>query len=96
LGQQTLLGGDGKDALIGGPDDTLTGGDGPDTFAFGPGFGHNIVTDFHQSSDVIQWDRSIFANTQSVFSHLASDGHGEASLRSMPTIVRRRRSMSRG
>ena len=76
LGQQQLLGGNGKDILVGGPEDVLTGGNGPDTFVFREGFGHVTITDFKTRNDVIQWDKNIFANVASIFDHIASDGHG--------------------
>ena len=46
-GNDILFGGKGDDRLIGGDgDDRLTGGKGHDTFVFGPGSGHDVVTDF--------------------------------------------------
>jgi VCBS repeat-containing protein len=76
LGQQTIIGSNGKDTLVGGPDDILTGGNGADTFVFRAGFGHNTITDFDFHIDVIQWAQGTFATIESVFSHMASDGHG--------------------
>jgi Ca2+-binding RTX toxin-like protein len=46
-GNNTLSGGGGADHLTGGAgDDTLTGGAANDVFVFGPGFGHDTITDF--------------------------------------------------
>ena len=47
-GNDTISAGSGADTLIGGTgDDRLTGGAGNDTFVFRPGFGNDVVTDFH-------------------------------------------------
>jgi Ca2+-binding RTX toxin-like protein len=46
-----LIGGDGNDRL--------TGGHGPDTFVFGPGFGHDVVTDYSHA-DHIEFDGGVF------------------------------------
>lgn len=65
-GNDFLFGGNGKDRLIGGDgDDRLTGGHGPDTFVFGPGFGHDIVTDFSHA-DSIEFDGGVFRNVHDV------------------------------
>ena len=46
-GRDTLLGGAGNDVLNGGQArDFLTGGEGFDIFEYGPGSGHDIITDF--------------------------------------------------
>ena len=51
-GDDVLEGGNGRDTLIGGQgNDTLAGGWGADVFVFGPGFGHDIVTDFENGID---------------------------------------------
>ena len=76
LGQQQLIGGNGKDILVGGPGDVLTGGNGPDTFAFGKGFGHVTVTDFHTHDDVIQFGKGLFSDVASILDHVTADGHG--------------------
>ncbi len=65
-GNDFLFGGNGKDRLIGGDgDDRLTGGNGGDTFVFGPGFGHDVVTDFSHA-DRIEFDGGVFQNFQQV------------------------------
>jgi Ca2+-binding RTX toxin-like protein len=65
-GDDFLFGGDGKDRLIGGDgNDRLTGGHGPDTFVFGPGFGHDVVTDYSHA-DHIEFDGGVFHNLHQV------------------------------
>ena len=65
-GDDFLFAGNGGDRLIGGDgDDRLSGGHGPDTFAFGPGFGHDIVTDFSHA-DHIEFDGGVFQNFKQV------------------------------
>ncbi|HEV2970744.1 MAG TPA: Ig-like domain-containing protein [Pirellulales bacterium] len=59
------------------PDQTLSGFGASDTFVFNfAGVGHTVLTDFHPLSDVLQFDESIFANTQAVLRALHDDGHG--------------------
>ena len=65
-GNDVLDAGLGKDLLIGGTgNDQLTGGQGSDTFVFGPGFGHDVVTDFTHD-DRIEFDGGVFQNAQQV------------------------------
>ena len=65
-GDDFLFAGNGGDRLIGGDgDDRLSGGHGPDTFVFGPGFGHDIVTDFSHA-DHIEFDGGVFQNFKQV------------------------------
>jgi serralysin len=65
-GDDFLFGGNGPDRLIGGTgNDQLTGGNGPDTFVFGPGFGHDVITDFTHP-DRIEFDGGLFGNFQAV------------------------------
>jgi Ca2+-binding RTX toxin-like protein len=65
-GDDFLFGGNGSDRLIGGDgNDRLTGGNGQDTFVFGPGFGHDTITDF-TPADRIEFDGGLFQNFQAV------------------------------
>jgi Ca2+-binding RTX toxin-like protein len=65
-GDDFLFGGNGRDRLIGGDgNDRLTGGHGPDTFVFGPGFGHDVVTDYNHA-DHIEFDGGVFHNLHQV------------------------------
>jgi Ca2+-binding RTX toxin-like protein len=51
-GRDDLAGQGGLDILSGGGgDDTLTGGAGDDTFVFEPGFGSDVIMDFHAGAD---------------------------------------------
>lgn len=66
-GDDTLNGGNGKDTLNAGDgNDILTGGNGGDTFVFGPHFGNDIVTDFGNGPDHIEFDHTVFANFAAV------------------------------
>ena len=65
-GKDMLDGGLGKDQLIGGAgDDQLTGGQAADAFVFGPGFGHDVITDFTHD-DRVEFDGGVFQNAQQV------------------------------
>jgi serralysin len=65
-GDDFLFAGNGRDRLIGGDgDDRLSGGQGPDAFVFGPGFGHDVVTDFSHA-DHIEFDGGVFQNFKQV------------------------------
>jgi Ca2+-binding RTX toxin-like protein len=65
-GDDFLFGGNGSDRLIGGDgNDRLTGGNGQDTFVFGPGFGHDTITDFTHA-DRIEFDGGVFQNFRAV------------------------------
>jgi Ca2+-binding RTX toxin-like protein len=65
-GDDFLFGGNGRDRLIGGDgNDRLTGGHGHDTFLFGPGFGHDVVTDYSHA-DHIEFDGGVFRNFHQV------------------------------
>jgi Ca2+-binding RTX toxin-like protein len=74
----TLRGANGNDTLTGGAgNDILTGGKGIDTFVFGPGFGHDRITDFAVKGamqDVIQFDSTVFADFAAVMAHAAQAG----------------------
>ncbi|MEH2511494.1 hypothetical protein V1291_002848 [Nitrobacteraceae bacterium AZCC 1564] len=73
-----LFGENGNDLLSGGAgNDYLHGGNGSDTFVFAQNFGHDIIGQFHDgfgTEDVIQFDRSVFANFSEVQSHMAQIG----------------------
>ena len=65
-GDDFLFAGNGPDRVIGGDgNDRLNGGGGPDTFVFGPGFGHDVVTDFSHA-DHIEFDGGVFQNFNQV------------------------------
>jgi Ca2+-binding RTX toxin-like protein len=65
-GDDFLFGGNGSDRVIGGDgNDRLTGGNGADTFVFGPGFGHDTITDFSHA-DFIEFDGGVFRDFQGV------------------------------
>jgi VCBS repeat-containing protein len=72
LGAQTLGGGNAHDVLIAGPGDVLTGGNGPDVFVFRGNFGMNTITDFG-SSDLLELDKTHFANANDVLAHTVFD-----------------------
>lgn len=85
-GNNLLSGMIGRDRLQGGSgDDTLIGGRDCDTFVFKPGFGQDVITDFAVSGaysavgpdhDVIEFDKSIFADAEAVFSHSVDKVYG--------------------
>ncbi len=54
--------------------ETFTGSGGNDSFAFTGNFGHDIISDYHAASDVIQLDHSVFTDFASVLSHAAQVG----------------------
>ncbi|MFZ2155834.1 MAG: M10 family metallopeptidase C-terminal domain-containing protein, partial [Bradyrhizobium sp.] len=56
--------------------DVMVGGGGSDTFVFAPNFGRDTISNFESGQDIIQIDRSIFADAAAVFSHAAEDGRG--------------------
>lgn len=56
-GNDRLTGGAGRDSLDGGTgDDVLTGGTGADVFEFDAGDGHDIITDFQNGRDRLDFD----------------------------------------
>jgi hypothetical protein len=65
----SLSGGTGDDVLIGRPNDTLVGGAGSDHFVFNPGFGKETINDFTHGSDVVVFDKTLFANFQDLAAH---------------------------
>lgn len=75
LGDQTLIAGNSRVVLIGGPNDTLIAGHSRDTFVFGPtNFGANTIENFDVRKDTIQIDDTLFANFAAVQSHAAQIG----------------------
>ena len=62
LGNDRVDGGVGNDRLDGGLGvDTLTGGTGTDTFIFGAGYRRDIIADFTDNVDTIQFARQLWA-----------------------------------
>lgn len=94
-----LIGNTGNNVIEGGAgNDTLTGGGGNDTFVFHAGFGQDTILDFSEGvgvGDVIQVDRTIFANFTAVTSHahqvgtslVISDGVGNSITLSNATLA---------
>src|SRR5437588_11597471 len=84
MGNDNLSGGDGNDTIGGGlgndvieggaGNDTLTGGGDSNTFVFGAGFGQDAITDFIPGTDVIKFDRAIFADFAAVMAAAAQVG----------------------
>lgn len=77
-GNDYLFGENGNDVLIGGAgNDYLHGGNGSDTFVFAANFGKDIIGQFHDgfgTEDVIQFDKSVFADFAAVQSHMSQVG----------------------
>jgi len=77
-GNEYLSGGIGDDKLTGSKgNDQLSGGDGNDVFVFGPNFGHDVIAEFQSATsaqDVVQFDKTVFADFNAVQSHMAQDG----------------------
>ena len=70
----------GIDTLIGnGGNDILTGGAGADTFVFGPGFGHDTITDFKAQGsghDFLSFSKALFTSAADVLAHTDDGGFG--------------------
>jgi Ca2+-binding RTX toxin-like protein len=77
-GNEALYGGTGNDKLTGGAgNDHLTGGADNDIFIFGPGFGKDVITDFHHTNgeqDVVQFDHAVFTDFSALQSHMSQEG----------------------
>ncbi len=77
-GNDALLGGTGHEFLYGGAgNDRLTGGAGNDTFVFAANFGKDSIADFQNANgtqDIVQFDRTVFADFSAVQSHMAQSG----------------------
>lgn len=68
----TLIGSDGADELVGGAgSDSLSGGSGADTFVFGVGDGQDIILDFEDGLDLIE-----FRSTSLTFAELSISDEG--------------------
>jgi len=66
-GDDWIYGGLGQDALIGGAgNDVMFGGWGADTFVFNKGFGRDMIVDFTNGQDVLQFSRAVFADFAAV------------------------------
>jgi probable HAF family extracellular repeat protein/VCBS repeat-containing protein len=61
-GNDTLVATSGATTLIGGPGDTLTGGKGSDNFVFVGNFGHDTITNYSASKDLIELAHNQFPN----------------------------------
>ncbi len=79
-GNDLMQGGVGRDTVVGGiGDDTLTGGTGADRFVFVPGFGQDVITDFHETGrnhDILDLRtlNAIRSFTDLRENHMARDG----------------------
>lgn len=77
-GNDYLFGENGNDVMTGGAgNDYLHGGNGSDTFVFAADFGKDIIGQFHDgfgTEDVIQFDKSVFADFAAVQSHMSQVG----------------------
>ena len=59
-GNDILTGGAGNDTMTGGSgDDRVTGGSGADTFKFGSNFGNDIITDFENGIDSLDYNGNV-------------------------------------
>jgi Ca2+-binding RTX toxin-like protein len=84
MGNDSLSGGDGNDTIGGGlgndvieggaGNDTLTGGGDSNTFVFGAGFGQDAITDFIPGTNVVKFDRAVFAGFAAVMAAAAQVG----------------------
>ena len=73
LGNDRVDGGVGNDRLDGGLGvDTLTGGTGTDTFIFGAGYRRDIIADFTDNVDTIQFARQLWAGNLTVAQVISS------------------------
>jgi hypothetical protein len=63
--------------VVSGPNQMLTGNAASDTFAFNfANVGHTTVTDFHPTTDMLQFNSQLFANVQAALNATHDDGHG--------------------
>ncbi|MDA9991355.1 hypothetical protein N9E48_11205, partial [Paracoccaceae bacterium] len=78
FGSDVISGGNGDDWLNGGADgltDYLTGGPGSDTFYFPKGFGHDVIVDFSDGSDVLSIEDMEIADINNLPISLSDEGH---------------------
>jgi Ca2+-binding RTX toxin-like protein len=77
-GNDYLFGGNGADVLTGGAgNDYLHGGNGSDTFVFAPGFGRDIIGQFHDgfgTEDVIRFEQGAVADFAALQPHMTQVG----------------------
>jgi VCBS repeat-containing protein len=87
-GNDTLIAANGATTLIGGPGDTLTGGKGADNFVFVGNFGHDTITNYSASKDLIELDHNQFPNgltdVQHASQQVADPSQWSASMSSSP------------
>lgn len=75
-GIDALMGGDGHDRLDGGTqNDILTGGQGRDTFVFSTGTGRDVITDFANNQDYLDFSASAAATFADVQAHMYQSGN---------------------
>lgn len=73
-GNNVMNGGDGDDLLIGGGgNDTLAGGDGADTFRLGSGTGDDVILDFADGTDRIDFSGSGIAFADLTITQVGAD-----------------------
>ena len=74
----TVHGTDGNDVFVNvGGGVKVFGGGGSDTFQFKPGFGNATIGDFNvNGQDVINIDKSLFANIDAILAHSVNSDHG--------------------
>jgi Ca2+-binding RTX toxin-like protein len=76
-GDDVVNGGAGNDKLYGlGGDDRLIGGKGRDTFCFSDDMGDDRIKGFRSASDVMRFDKDVFANYAEVKSAMSSHKGG--------------------
>ena len=75
IGPATGAGSPTGNAIIGNANSSvLVGSAESDVFVFKPNFGNETVTGFHPGEDTIQFDHTIFADTDAVLSHMQQVG----------------------
>ena len=65
----------GNDTFFGkAADEVFIGKGGNDTYVFSGNFGNDTITDFHASTNVVQFDHNTFSDFASVMTHAAQVG----------------------